>query len=380
MKAQTNSVHIVECLTHSDLGGGQTVVYGIVCGLQCLSPNNQISIVLPSHGIYGDRFRELGVDVYELPLNRLSIITLIRTFILFKRIKPTIIHSHGKGAGFYTRVIPRWCISAKRFHSYHGFHPPSLSIGAFLYRLLELLLLRTTDKVIAISKSESNDVKKTFNRSNYSYEVIENIVDCKALKKSSNDAMIPFLNNFFTDNHERFIVTMVARHDPVKNYPLALDACRMVLQQREQCAFLFVGINTNDVQYNRVKQEFQRRVCGVEVQPSVAAIISKSNAILLTSKKEAMGLVLQEAFCLSKPVIATNVAGINEVVVTNVNGLLCDENPDSIASAILRCMDNHEYYQKLCDGASQTATQYDIRELARKYHVIYTSERDPVGG
>jgi glycosyltransferase involved in cell wall biosynthesis len=231
--------------------------------------------------------------------------------------------------------------------------------------------LRATDIVISISNSEALEIKRTFWKRVITCEVIENSVDCKALKQSMEGPMNPVIESFFKLNQGRFIVTMIARYDKVKNYPLALDSCSSVLRQNADCAFLFVGINKQDDQFIQLNKEFPNRICGIDVKSSTSALIERSHVILLTSHKEGLPIVIQEAFCFAKPAVATNVAGINELVINDFNGTLCSENPDEIAANILRLIQDKSYYRQLCFGASKTAEKYDFKQWVMKYHRIY---------
>lgn len=373
MKVKTDPVHIVECLSHSDHGGGQSIVYGMIAEWRSIYPDDKISIILPPKGIFIDRFKNQGVNVYEIPLDHLSLLTAIRMFILLRSLNPTVIHSHGKGAGLYTRIIPHLFLSAKRIHTYHGFHVPSVKIIAMIYRILESFLLRFTDLVISISKSEANEIQTTFRNQSFICKVIENVVDSKALEQYAKESLNPFVESFFKLHQDLFIVTMIARYDKVKNYPLALDSCSKVLAQNNDCAFLFVGIDCNDSRFVRLKKEYPDRICGVGIQSTTAAIIKHSNIIFLTSHKEGLPIVLQEAFCFSKPTVATNVVGINELIKNGINGTLCNENPDELAAGILRLVQDKSYYQQLCIGASKTAEKYDLNEWVIKCHEIYSN-------
>jgi glycosyltransferase involved in cell wall biosynthesis len=68
--------------------------------------------------------------------------------------------------------------------------------------------------------------------------------------------------------------------------------------------------------------------------------ISKSKAIVLPSHNEGVPNVLLEAMAFGKPVIATRVGGIPEIVIDGVTGFLCDvKNVDSLADALVRCLE-----------------------------------------
>lgn len=70
--------------------------------------------------------------------------------------------------------------------------------------------------------------------------------------------------------------------------------------------------------------------------------------VIPSSCDEAFGMVLIEAMAMKKPVIATSVGGIPEIVTNEVNGLLVlPKDPDAIAKAISRYLDNPEFSRKV---------------------------------
>ena len=74
-----------------------------------------------------------------------------------------------------------------------------------------------------------------------------------------------------------------------------------------------------------------------DVRPYLAAM----NLLVLPSRAEALGLALLEAMAMEKPVIASRVGGIPEVVEHGVTGLLVDPNdPDALAAALISLIED----------------------------------------
>ena len=63
---------------------------------------------------------------------------------------------------------------------------------------------------------------------------------------------------------------------------------------------------------------------------------------MLPSYREAQGLVILEAMALSRPVVASNVGGIPEMITDGVTGLLVPpHDPPALAAAIVRLLTDH---------------------------------------
>jgi glycosyltransferase involved in cell wall biosynthesis len=369
-------MHIVHCLTHSDIGGGQEVVFTLVKTLMVQHPDKKYTVILPSGGLYIERFKYLSANVIEAPFDRISIITLLRSYLLFRKLKPDVLHSHGKGAGFYTRFFPGLFLMTKRVHSYHGFHPPASGVRRTLYLFLESFLLKHTDVIVSVSRSEAEDVLKEFPFIREKLKMIPNRVDQDSIVRRSNDALPGEINAFLDRCKGTFIIAMIGREDPVKNYALAFEAIDTVLGRKIPVSFVFVGVNPASSKLANLVKKYPGSIYAVSSLENTSPVMARSNALLITSKKEGAPLVVLESFCLGKPVIGTNVPGIRDLIDPGENGMLCEENSVSISASIEQLQGNSSLYLKLSEGALAAAGAMDVTAWAGQYYSLYENRRN----
>ena len=82
------------------------------------------------------------------------------------------------------------------------------------------------------------------------------------------------------------------------------------------------------------------------------SVLKSSKVLVLPSRIESIPNVVKEAFYLKVPVVATNVGGIPEIVTHEKTGLLVPPNdPQSLADAINRLLENREYAKKMVEDA-----------------------------
>lgn len=333
-----------------------------------------MTVVLPPDGVYVSRFRSLGVDVIEFPLDKISLLQVFRFVSVISTLRPDILHSHGKGAGFYARMVSQTSCPAKRVHSYHGFHPPQNRVAAVMYQALEHGLLHNVDIVAAVSISEGKGIQRRFPTFKGMINAIPNIVDCTDLVKRSEVRLDDKVLDFLAANANMMIVTMVARKDPVKNHALAFRACRLLLKQDLNVAFIFVGMDPNDADFVSLKNTVSpHRVLAIPALMDAAAIIRRSHIVLLTSRKEGSPLVVLEAFCFGKAVVGTNVEGIRDLVRDGHNGLLCDQSEEDLAAAIGKLSFDRSLLDRLSENALSFAHTMDVSAWTKEYHTMYSS-------
>lgn len=361
-------MRVVICLTHSVVGGGQEVVATLV--EQCLARHRDLDVcvVLPAGGIFVERFKRTGVRVETLPFDRLSLSAALGWARLVRGLEPDVVHSHGKGAGFYARLLGP--AKLPRVHTYHGFHPPGNPVLRRAYLLLEGLLARTTARVVAVSEGEAGEIRRAVPAAGDRVTVIPNVVVCRTPPGAPGEDEAE-LEAFV--RRPGFVVAMIARDDPVKDYPLALNACERVLRRGGDTRFVFVGIDRRRSDLLRLEREFAGRVLALSSLASTARLIARMDLLLLTSRKEGAPLVVLEAQCAGKPVVATDVPGVRDLVADGVDGLLVPPTAVAVGDAVLRAAGDRALWRRMAEQAAQKAAGRDVARWSAAYYELYRS-------
>jgi glycosyltransferase involved in cell wall biosynthesis len=91
-------------------------------------------------------------------------------------------------------------------------------------------------------------------------------------------------------------------------------------------------------------------------QAEVSDALDSATALVLPSRSEGMGRVIVEAFCRARPVVATRVGGIPDLVEDDSNGLLVEPGDTrALADAIVRLLSDRELADRLSGGAHASA-------------------------
>ena len=87
----------------------------------------------------------------------------------------------------------------------------------------------------------------------------------------------------------------------------------------------------------------ERHVIFTGRRDDIPAVTAAFDVAVLPSYREAQGLTILEAMALSRPVVASNVGGIPEMIENGRNGLLVPpHDPPALADAIVRLLTNHQ--------------------------------------
>jgi glycosyltransferase involved in cell wall biosynthesis len=96
-------------------------------------------------------------------------------------------------------------------------------------------------------------------------------------------------------------------------------------------------------------------------QEEVSAALDESTLLVLPSRSEGMGRVIVEAFCRARPVVASRVGGIPDLVQDGVNGVLVEPgDTEALADALLRVLTDRALAERLAAAAHSSAGLWTI--------------------
>jgi glycosyltransferase involved in cell wall biosynthesis len=179
--------------------------------------------------------------------------------------------------------------------------------------------------------------------------VIYDAVDVSNSDTSEDDAAV---RREFGIPDGAVVIGMVARVAPVKDYFTLADAAAQVLACHPDTRFLIVGDNSleelNRNHYAEVVKKLNElgiadRFIFTGHRTDVPRLIAAMDLFVLSTHREGFPLSILEAMAMGKPVVATSVGGIPEIVTNGVTGYLHQHgNSQELADALLRLIENPE--------------------------------------
>lgn len=139
----------------SDVGGGPKHVFDLLT--YASSENFEFFVASPESEPFGRIFSEKAKGFFPLPHRKFSLTRLLKLVSYIEKNDIHIVHSHGRGAGIYSRPLSLFGIRV--IHTFHGIHQPktlSDKVKDFVEKVLGLL----TDCFLFVSNSERDQAKK----------------------------------------------------------------------------------------------------------------------------------------------------------------------------------------------------------------------------
>lgn len=282
---------------------------------------------------------------------------------IIKKENPNVLYCHSSMAGAIGRMA---AIGLKRTVIYnpHGwaFDMAISSKKKMFYRFTEKILALITDKIVTISEHEKRIALKNKICDEDKIEVIYNGIDldkCKSLKVERTR---------FGYKEKDFIVGCAARLSEQKDPLLFADVAGYIAKSHPDTRFIWVGdgeLRKDFIAALKKNNVFDKTtITGWVNNP--CEYISVFDVAVLFSKWEGFGLCLAEYIALGKPVVATNVGAVSEIIQDGVCGKLIERrNPRVIADEIMaykQCRNNNDINQR-CIKSSE---RFDFKITADK--------------
>lgn len=349
----------------SDHGGGPEHLFQLV---KHLSGEFKIFIAAPRDKPYWERYTALvGCgSMIEIPHRRFTVRHLLKLRKFVKSNRIDVIHSHGKGAGIYSRPL-KMTTRVKCVHTFHGIHIGQYNaIQRLLYVWLEKTLAAVTNRFIAVSKGE--------------FEKIVNLGITKPRKMSliENGVEIP-LYKVGTDvfNEPRLNILTVSRFVYQKNTELLIPIMQHLAESGKINRFLFHVVGSGETE-KHIKKEIQVRGLSTHVvfhgsEDDLSELYKKTFCYLSTSRWEGLPLAVLESMSYGIPTVATEVVGNVDIVEHKITGLLYDiTKPKTAAESLVLLSEDRQLWQRMSDKCvDKISRDYSVDRMVEKTEQVY---------
>ena len=277
-----------------------------------------------------------GVQLFTLPemsreISVKDALTIWKLFRLMRRERPDIVHTHTAKAGTVGRIAGLiYCLPflaalvgqrqrCRFVHTYHGhvFHSYYGKFKTRLFLAIERFLARfATDRIVVISEQQRREINEVFRVGRREqFAVIPLGIDLSAYA-SWRDRR-PRLRAELNLKDDDLLIGIVGRVTEIKNHRLFLEAAAQ-LKNRMGSKIRFVIIGDGNL---RGDLEAQAKSLGLEKDVSFLGTRNDPenfypalDIVALTSLNEGTPLTLIEAMANARPVVATSVGGVVDLL------------------------------------------------------------------
>ena len=326
--------------------------------------------------------RQLGVEPTFVPeLGReLSwrddLVAFQRLVGLIRSFRPHIVHTHTAKAGAVGRLAALVAGVPIRVHTFHGhvFRGYFSPLKTRVFLVIERALAAITRRIVAISELQRDDLCDVFHIvARERCSVIPLGFDLRpfAAAETKRGAIRGALGL----GQDRRLVGIVGRLVPIKHHAMFLEMARRVADARADTDFVIVGDG-------ELRPELERSVAAMGLggrvhflgwRRDLDAVYADLDVVALTSLNEGTPVALIEAMASGRPVVATAVGGVADVVADGETGLLVpSQDAPACAHAVLRLLDDAALRELLGrEGRARVMAHYGSERLVGDVRRLY---------
>ncbi|HEY7142416.1 MAG TPA: glycosyltransferase family 4 protein [Methylomirabilota bacterium] len=294
---------------------------------------------------------------------------------LMRRFRPHVVHTHTAKAGALGRLAARLTHVPVVLHTYHG-HVFDGYFGprrARVFLSVERALARHTDCLIAVSNAVRRDLLALGVGRAEQFRVIPPGLDLDPLLGA--DAMRGALREELRIPPDATLVGIVARLVHIKAHEVFLGAAARVAREAPGCRFIVIGDGERraELEVLAARDGLATRAHFLGWRRDLPRIYADLDIVALTSRSEGSPVALIEAMAAGRPVVATRVGGVPDVVDDGVTGRLVPPGDAAAAAgAILELLSDPKRAQTIGQAARErVAPRFSVARLLTDLDELY---------
>jgi glycosyltransferase involved in cell wall biosynthesis len=316
-------------------------------------------ISLMCTGIRTDALKEKGVPVHCLGMrNPYDLSVLLPVITVLRNTAPHVVHTNHPIDAMFGNLAAR-LLGVPCLTTFHGkldhYYLEKRSPLARYFKCVRLLWAERfagalANRAIAVSQAVKQDLTKHHICRASKVTVIHHGVDLEDFDPA----------RFSTHTSDLLTVGCISRISPEKGIHYFLSAGAKISESLSNVRFELIGEAQGPVEQGFLEEnlrilEKQKkrnlfRILGYRAD--IPLLLSQMDVVVIPSLSEGFGMVAIEAMAMGKPVVASAVGGISEIVEHGETGLLVEPaNANALSKAILDLLHNPQLREKLGNNA-----------------------------
>jgi glycosyltransferase involved in cell wall biosynthesis len=323
------------------------------------------------------RIDELGREISPLR----DLVATVRLARLIRRERPDILHTHTAKAGTVGRVAallagrrsPRIVVHTFHGHVLRGYFGP---IRSWVFRLLERWLAARTTALIAVSPQVRDDLVALGVAPPERFAVIRLGIELGERVAAEQNGRAES-RRYLGIEPGRFAVGWIGRMTAVKRTDDVLVAFKRLRDEGVDAVLCMVGDGPDRPELERRAHELGivRDTLFLGYQEDVAPFYAAFDALVLPSSNEGTPVSAIEALAAGRPVVATRVGGVPDVVQEGDDGFLVEPGAtDDLADRLARLARDPELRERMGRaGRERVLPRYAVERLVDDVDRLYRS-------
>ncbi|MDX1764299.1 MAG: glycosyltransferase family 4 protein [bacterium] len=342
----------------------------------------EVAFACAPGGGLNDMVRQAGFPVHEIPSLRQPIRPVRDLRALFdivqilRRERIDLLHTHNSKTGWLGRLAGKIAGTPVVIHTVHGFafHAAERPWRRALFKKLERMAAPWADHTIFISQPMIEWAREEDILRENRYSRIYSGIDLERFQPVPRQRLTVLRTELGLQEDDR-VIGFVSKLWEGKGHAVALQAMAHVIRAVPRAKLLLVGDGPLEDRLRVLCEELnlQEAVIFAGFRKDIPEVFGLCELAILPSLFEGMGRVLLEAGACGKPVVATAVGGIPEVVVHGETGLLVPpDDPVALFGDMVRLLRDRTLARKMGEaGVRRIGELFSAHTMVRQISAVY---------
>lgn len=350
---------------------------------------NHTIFVLLNKGILANKLFEQGANVIILqekgfPADVLIIFKLTR---LFREQAVDVVHTHGYKCNVIGGIASWISKSSLLIRTEHGKPPTIFNNGiskSTFFSLLDYFMGKyVTDQTVSVSSELTSILRRR-----YPQEKITTIYNGIDFSQFAENFKLTDLKAEFGIEDKNKLIGIFARLNHEKGIDLFLRTAKLVSLEAPHIRFFIVGEGPlyKELRNETIRLNIEKQVIFTGFRTDVYGILCQMDVVVLSSRHEGMPMIILEAMALRRPIVATKVGGLPEVIQDRKTGILVPSGDEfALAKACLELIENPVMAEQLGlnaheDVKKRFSAQVMLDKLLTLYRESFQKKRKSTVG
>lgn len=301
-------LHVIASLSS---GGAEKLLVDLITGMKETKIDCEVLVFSEKNNFFGHVLENLGVKVHYSNASKIySVKNIMYLAKIIKENKFDIVHTHLYSAQLFA-VIAKVLSFSKVYliTTEHSTNNNRRNIK--LFKMLDKIMYSKYDGIVAITNDVKNSLEKYLPNIQSKITLIQNGIDLNTYMKAIPIERNKLVLGELGEVEEEIWIVMVAGMRPAKDHETLIRASKRLPSKYR---ILFVGEGERMTEVKEYASSYgSKKITFLGARKDVPNILKASDIFVLSSHWEGFGLSLVEAAAAGKPVIASNVPGMNAV-------------------------------------------------------------------
>lgn len=175
----------------------------------------------------------------------------------------------------------------------------------------------------------------------------------------------------FPDKGDGVAVLTVGRMSPPKGIDMAVAACEKLVRKGLDVKWYHIGIGELEEEIRRQIEDLslERNFILLGEQSNPYKFMARCDIYVQPSRFEGKSIAVDEVKSLKKPIVVTDFDTVFDQITDGINGIITKKDPDSVAAAVERLINDNSLREKLCDNLKVEKVGNE-EEIERFYELL----------